>query len=257
MNIMKHIKLFFLSFSFCVAIFTATSVIAGDYAQLNFIGFSADGKYLAFEEFGTQDGSGFPYSNIYFVDVEKNSFAAPPVKKTIGEGLIDESKIPGEDFIRAKARTAAAANLRKYKILAGNTGKLVVARLLTDLNVEKIKPNGEKKDQVIAFTDEVFTNVYENIYELSLKTSEVKIKECDYNYEPVLKFDLLLNGRNFDAPRILQSDRSLPASRNCPLTYSIQNIYLFGNKIAVFMNVYSMGFEGPDMRYLVVTGKYR
>lgn len=254
---MNKIRLTLLVLMFCVAAFSPTLVFAGDYAQFSFIGFSADGKYLAFEEYGTHDGSGLPYSNIYIVDVEKNTFASPPFRKTIDEGVIDGSKIPAEEVIRAKAKKAAAADLRKYKIVAGNTGNLVVARLLTDIDVEKNKPRGDKKDQTIEFTDRVFTNVYENVFELSLTTSEVKIKECDYNFEPVLKFELLLNGRNFDAPKILQSDKSLPASRSCPLTYSIQNVYLFGNKIAVFMNVYSLGFEGPDMRYMVVTGKYR
>ncbi len=254
---MKKIKLLLVVFAFCVAAFTPACVFAGDYAQLDFIGFSIDGKYLAFEEYGTHDGSGFPYSNFYFVDVEKNAYAASPIKKTIGEGPIDESKISGEEVIRGKAKKAATANLKKFKIVARNTGNLVVARLLTDIGADKLSPGDEKKDQTLGFTDYVYGNVYENLFELTLKTFEVKIKECDYNYEPVLKFELLLNGRNFDSPKILQSDMSLPTSRNCPLTYSIQNVYLFGNKIAVFMNVYSMGFEGPDMRYLVVTGKYK
>jgi predicted secreted protein len=252
---MKNIRLLLLAFAFSVM--AVTSAFAGDYAQLNFIGFSADGKYLAFEEYGSEDGSGFPYSNIYFVNVLKNSYAAPPIRKTIDEGQRDDDKIPGEDVIRAKAKKAAAANLRKFKIVTGNTGNLVVARLLTDFGADKLSPGSEKKDQIIEFTDLVFGNVYENLFELILKTSEVKTKECDYSYDPVLKFELLLSIRNSDSPMILQKDATLPASRSCPHTYSIQNVYLYGDKIAVFMNIYSMGFEGPDMRYMVVTGKYK
>ena len=49
----------------------------------------------------------------------------------------------------------------------------------------------------------------------------------------------------------------LPESRNCPHTYSIQNVYVYENRVAVFLNVYTTGFEGPDMRFLAVTGNYK
>ena len=41
------------------------------------------------------------------------------------------------EAIRATAKKAAAVNLRKFKIIAGNTGEMVVARLITDLNAGK------------------------------------------------------------------------------------------------------------------------
>jgi predicted secreted protein len=40
---------------------------AGDYAYRDILGFSSDGKSFAFEEYGVQDGSGFPYANIFVV----------------------------------------------------------------------------------------------------------------------------------------------------------------------------------------------
>ncbi len=46
--------------------------------------FSADARIFAFEEFGVQDGSGFPYSNIYLIDLERDKFApGSPVRVTI------------------------------------------------------------------------------------------------------------------------------------------------------------------------------
>ena len=47
----------------------AAPASAGDRAQFNPIGFSEDGRYFAFEEFGIQDGSGFPYSNTFIIDL--------------------------------------------------------------------------------------------------------------------------------------------------------------------------------------------
>lgn len=57
-----------------VTLMLAAPAMAGDRALIDFIGFSEDGQYFAFEEFGVQDGSGFPYSNIYVLDVSADSW---------------------------------------------------------------------------------------------------------------------------------------------------------------------------------------
>ena len=46
----------------------AASARAGDVAELEILGFSDDGGVFAFEEYGVQDGSGFPYANRYYID---------------------------------------------------------------------------------------------------------------------------------------------------------------------------------------------
>lgn len=49
---------------------------AADLAELGSTGFSDDGAYFAFEQYGIQDGSGFPYSSITIVDVKSDSWVA-------------------------------------------------------------------------------------------------------------------------------------------------------------------------------------
>ena len=49
--------------------------IAGDTAELNILGFSGDSSIFAFEEYGVQDGSGFPYSTIYVIDTSSADLA--------------------------------------------------------------------------------------------------------------------------------------------------------------------------------------
>jgi predicted secreted protein len=249
---MKNLKIYSLLFAFFVLAVMPASVFAGDFATLNFIGFSEDGKYLAFEEYGTQDGSGFPYSNYYFVETAKNSYAAAPVKK------FTENETISENAIRLQAKKAAAVNLRKFKIAAGNTGTLLVARLPTDIDVQKIAPGSENKDQTIKFYDEEYECYGGDIFELGLKTSKANAKRCeDYGFDfDILKFELSLKTNGVEE-KILQKDKDLPESRGCPHTYSVQNVYSYKNQIAVFVNIYKYGFEGPDMRYMVVTGNYR
>lgn len=47
---------------------------AGDVAELEILGFTGNGGIFAFEEYGVQDGSGFPYANRYYIDTADDSF---------------------------------------------------------------------------------------------------------------------------------------------------------------------------------------
>ncbi len=51
-------------------------VYAGDFAKREIHGFSIDGQLFAFEEYGVQDGSGFPYSTIYVIDTSTDQWTA-------------------------------------------------------------------------------------------------------------------------------------------------------------------------------------
>jgi predicted secreted protein DUF2259 len=95
----------------------------------------------------------------------------------------------------------------------------------------------------------------EEFYELSLIPSGIKTGDCSegYKFEMTLKDNT--NHRDHKL-QILQKDGDvLPKARNCPFGYKIEQVYIYEGKIAVFINVFSQGFEGPDMRYMVVTGK--
>ncbi|HLV85283.1 MAG TPA: DUF2259 domain-containing protein, partial [Devosia sp.] len=84
----------------------AGPALAGDRAQIDLIGYSADGSYFAFEEFGIQDGSGFAYSSIYVVDLVEDSW----VVGTPFRLQADEERTTLSD-IRAAARARAADNI--------------------------------------------------------------------------------------------------------------------------------------------------
>ena len=247
---MTKTRIFFLAVF--VVLFACVSTKAGDFAILNFIGFSKDGKYLAFEEYGTQDGSGFPYSSIYVVDVAKNAFAAPSVNVR----LENESATEAQARARAKARAATA--LSKFRILQRNTGTLIVSRILTDVAVNNFLSDEASKTQTVNFAEIILSMYREGDYDLVLKPVEVvKTKDCDYADQPIYKFELSLKDKQANRTIVLQKDDKLPTSRSCPLDYSIQYVYIYKDRIAVFLNTYYTGFEGRDMRYLAVTGTYK
>ena len=224
----------------------ASTAIAGDYATLNFIGFSNNGRYLAFEEYGVQDGSGFPYSNIYFIETAKNTMAAPSVVVRL------DDEYASEKMARARSAALAAKKLRQLGIVRGNTGKHVVSHLINDLTFEKDPFATE-----VTFAEEIGSMYKQGEYYLKLRPVKVVIKDCEpYDYE-TLMMDLTLTNKDDNTTRTLQKDTTIPKSRGCAHGYRIQDVYLYKGSIAVFINVFTQGFEGPDMRFMAVSGQYK
>jgi predicted secreted protein len=256
-----------------------SNVFAGDYAGLKFIGFSADGAYMAFEESGQWDGSGGDYATTYYIDVEDNKYALPPSKF---EWSYDSMKESAKRGLYARYQASVAAGLRKLKIARGNTGSQVVAHLLTDWSyVKPIETDGywikdgkqiDKKltnyagafldtgdaTEKVIFNPWLYVNNYntDSYYELTLLKTPARTMPCE-NSDDALKIELTLkdNTHHQDIPlQVLQKDKDLPPSRHCPYGYRIEQVYFYKNRLAVFLNVFSQGFEGPDMRYRAVTG---
>lgn len=219
-------------FLFAAAMVCAASVLrAGDAAELNFIGFSGDGAHFAYEQFGVQDGSGFGYSHIFFVDAAKNAWARPP------QGVEDEKGDPLE-AVRARARKAADESLRKFGIETGNTGDHLVSHPVTDLGVE----DRRAKFRLLSGPE---------AYEIRLEETPVKNEVCEDRGRPEALLTVTLEGG--PSARVLQKDATLPRHwGTCPGGYRVQDVYVFKNTLAVFLNVYTAGFEGPDMRYMAL-----
>jgi predicted secreted protein len=230
---------------FLLLAFAPAAVFAGDYATLNFVGFSKDGNYLAFEEYGSQDGTGYPYANVYFIDVAKNAFVGAPFRVKI------EKETATEAAARKQAKLAAAKKMLELKIVQGNTGTHTVSRLITELPLGTGK---EFQTEKLRFAEEIGSMYQRGDYTLTLNPIETTTKECEPYELPVYKIELTLLDNEVNKTKFLQKDATLPTSRGCAIDYHIQEVYTYEGKIAVFLNVFEPGFEGADMRYMVVTG---
>ncbi|MEO7540159.1 MAG: DUF2259 domain-containing protein [Pyrinomonadaceae bacterium] len=239
------IKALRLTLTLLVLFFVSVSTaLAGDYSTLNFIGFSKDGRYLAFEEYGTQDGSGFPYSSYFFIDTAKNAYAAPQVKARI------ESESASEASARSKAALLAAKNLKQFGIVQGNTGQHVVSHIINDLTLDET-------ETIVRFAEEIGSAYQKGVYELTVKPLPVKNKACEPYELDTFMLHLTLANKDDETTKVLQKDTVLPESRGCVMSYRIQDVYLYKGTIAVFLNVFTPGFEGPDMRFITVTGSLK
>ena len=102
----------------------ATVALAGDNSQIEPIGFSKDGKYFAFEQYGEQDGTGAAYSEIYFLNVAKNTWSKKPVRIRVTEENVETQDL---QYCRDRARMGAARTLDNQKILSGTVEKVRLA----------------------------------------------------------------------------------------------------------------------------------
>lgn len=218
------------------------SAFAGDAASFKNLGFSADGKYFAFAQYGVADGSGFAYANVSVVDVAKNSLVR---SKSV---VLEDENV---DTKTAYNKALALAKISQFGIEAAkNTGTYLINRADSDLS---------------KYTDSVFTtdaNWQYPRYELSLELKnmpdETEGKWCtDMSSGGPKGFKLTLANQSEPerAAKVLQEDMSLPKSRGvCVFDYSVRKVIQRGSAFVVIVSNLSVGFEGPDTRFMAVTG---
>ena len=106
-------------------------IFAGDVAEYYDLGFSPDGKYFAFAEYGVNDNSFLPFATIYTVNIEKNEFVRGGVFKSVstnpkevkgGKALFDELYAKNKDFL--ERYSGNKANLEHTLYLRGPESKL-------------------------------------------------------------------------------------------------------------------------------------
>lgn len=224
----------------------AAPVVAGDRALIDFIGYSEDGQYFAFEEYGVQDGSGAPYSHIYIIDLAADAWLDGTPVSVDSTGDADPGATPLA-VVRAKAMGKASTDLTTLGI---------------DVPVEILSLLGEgiagADGRSVKFSTPMCCGpgqVQDDAFTLNLETFPITSAE-DYCAEmnPV-GYVLTLSGGG--EPVELHRDAGkLPKSRGCTVDYRIYAVVRpfegeGGGRMAIIAS-YPFGFEGPDRRFLAV-----
>ena len=222
----------------------APPALAGDAAAFDPIGFSEDGRYFAYEEYGVQDGSGFVYDNIYMVDLIEDKWVSPPVRVRVEDETARLTAVRAEAIAKAKPMLDKAA--------------LVTAPEMILLNAD-----GEVGSNGMEVSFGALGNglsAPSEVWGLKLSTFESTTSEPCASYgmeEPVKGFALTLTADTGDSAEIYR-DASVPASRGCVSDYRIHAVvgpFYWGfnaSPLVAVVSVYSLGFEGPDRRFVTV-----
>ncbi len=213
-----------------ISLTSALPAFAGDAAYPEAIGFSDDGTRFAFAEWGRQDGSGFAYANLYVIDLAKDAWLGAPVRVL----LEDETASPRAAY--RQALETVETRLQDYQIN-------LPARQAYAAPFDNTGPNsGSVRWARYGALDGRSTAA-----PFVLQMREVP-SSCP---DPAMVFSLSWAGD------IVHQDQKLPASRGCPVRYSVERIFVedqtYQPKYAVaLIGVYRQGFEGPDLRHMAI-----
>ncbi|MBO6902009.1 MAG: DUF2259 domain-containing protein [Rhizobiaceae bacterium] len=219
---------------------------AGDAAEVNILGFSADGGMFAFEEYGIQDGSGFPYANRFYIDTATDTFVSgTPIRVR----LEDETASLGE--ARAQAKTQGQAVISDT-VLAENRGYTAGWNAITELSADFSRMAVNPRP--------VFAPIDAPV-EFRLEDVPLAAPSGCEGFGAIMGYRLTRIGTtDGDTTEIVHEDSSIPGSRGCPLGYGIGGLQIFyppsGDPVfALMLAMRQIGFEGPDHRWLAVAGR--
>lgn len=222
--------------------------LAGDAAQLEILGFSKDGGTFAFEEYGVQDGSGFPYANRYYIDTATDTF----LKGTPVRVRLDDENASVADA-RKQARAKGEAIARQAELDA-NFGFTAGLNPVTELSADPYRMVVNPRP-VFPPIDAPLEFRLEEIALNNLPGMETCNSQGEINGFRLTKIDASNGGET----KILHEDKTIPQSRNCPNGYRIGGVQTFSkdtlSTYAVLISVRQFGFEGPDHRWIAVTGR--
>jgi len=209
-------------------------IFAADAPDTAFYGFSPDGRYCAFENYGIHDGSGFAYSELHIIDTAKNSYAAKI------STLEDDSGEKQCDELRRTLLSTNAQTLKRLGISPSNKGTVLFTNPAFDPQGGSERPEYLNKE--FAFSDKKFT--------LTLTQIDTG-KEDPYGFGMNRMFKLVLKSGNRE--KILQQDTSLPKRREYAKSYRLSSAILYKNSLVVFVEYDKPGFEGYDRIKMAVS----
>jgi predicted secreted protein len=249
-------------FAFALA---AADARAGDGSAVNVLGFSADGRFFAFEQYGEQDGSGSLYSAITAIEIAGDR----PVKGMPVEAIIDPDdprlgKEPRDKQLadaRAKAAADAAAMLELLGI--STAGQMVASvrdsRARSTLHHEQVKAAMKAVVGTVALPADRFGPDTR----LVLREFDIALPRCKgiVSGEHPNGFGLTLERKG--RPTIhLSRDQTIPPARRCPERYGLAEVHAHAlpdgtTALAAVIQYFNLVSHGPDRRFLVVTGRVR
>ncbi|MCH4546409.1 MULTISPECIES: DUF2259 domain-containing protein [Rhizobium] len=198
--------------------------LAGDIANIQPIGFSADGKVFGFQEFGIEESGNLPYSNTYFIDTEDGHYL---------EGTPFHTELTDKDANLSKARrqnlTAARSQMDKYDLLT-NPGLIAAFNPPTELG---------SPSKTLRYTTLATDGPPKAPYTLSLGEMPVPTpKDCTAVDKRVIGFSLqMIEKEGAPNRQAARQATAVPAERVCSVEYRIGGAVVYqpegGNQVHI------------------------
>ena len=226
---------------------------AASLASVEFLGFSADGKYAAMEQYWIEDGSGFPGAKIVVMSVTDNSviriFESQWTEELMYESGVEICYENNMNPAREIVLGYAEPFLDSLDISSENEGVHSVCHPLTDM--------GAEPDSVL-FVTWVGSPMWMGP-ELSLSLqnhSEEPDSPPDWlsMFDTPVLLEVLITDANGSVVMHFRDNSPQPEHRYVS-NYRIRDVYVYDDSLtAIILNTTEPGFEGPDGMFRIVTG---
>jgi predicted secreted protein len=223
----------------------AAPAFAADGAQSHAIGFSPDGKYFAFEQYGIQDGSGFAFSDIFVLDIAADSWVkGTPVR------VLEETETNSVDVARSKAWHRQSRCIDSVK--AWGSVDTLVHMPFTELGLADRRTARFGR----YYTSTADSGAYDALG-LMGNQREGRGPARPRRLPGHRHRHACRHGRERQEFAVRQcghcsKDTSIPKSRSCPHAYDIEAVFapsaydVPGDPHVALIGVYSRGFEGSN-----------
>lgn len=225
--------------------FAASPALAGDRAVANFIGFSSDARYFAFEEYGIESDSGLAYSNVHLIDL-----SADPWQEGKRVSSIAKDGEGSEDLTAVRAETS-----RKAAPLVAEHNIVVPAEIAA-LNGDG-EPDRDPARISVIYPVPSWGTVTKT-YTLAVTFfSMPAAADCTPETQGVPQGYELRISSDLAETVLHRDDGVLPATRGCPQFYALYAVVIPGigatkERGVAILSYYPSGFEGASRRFLAV-----
>jgi len=251
--------------AFGLAALTGSPALAIESLAVKVLGFSPDGRYFAFVQYGGYGDHSSYIAETFVIDTSRDRFVeGMPVRVTAD--MREDNPNEDEELkeILATAAKRAEPLMSRYNIVKPGT-------LLMRVEEAKTQEVASGSDRPVAGIGAVIAK-HAQLGDLGLrldpkeltwpKTSKLGnhkgaascAKELDWQKGAGFRLTLAQSGKS----SVLNDDRTIPASRNCALGYGIAEVHAFDRPdgkvtLAVLVGMDQRGFEGSDRVFLAVT----
>ena len=245
---------------------------AAELSTGNSLGFTGDGDHFVFEEYGTTDGLGLSYVNLFAIDIVRDRWIkGTPVrlKGTEEEAIALERKLADEGItdpreISRRFRQAAEEYRRRAEEEARPALKALGELVPGDLRAHNPPHEFSSDARSVRFSPIGYRNLInsetsQDVWRLDVsETKFAATDKCFDLYDSMKGFALVLTNEANGKEVVLNDDSRIPKSRGCPQKYYVEQVLTYPRSggdfsLAVLVRYSVPGFEGPDGRLLAVT----
>ncbi|MBX9844437.1 MAG: DUF2259 domain-containing protein [Xanthobacteraceae bacterium] len=230
---------------------TAPAAIAADAYELKVLGFSPDGRYFGFVQYGTEADAGTHAAETFVVDVTRDRFV-PGVPLRVTAEMREENPDDAEEIkaLLTRAGKRHAAAFGRYNV--SKPGTVLARAAAADTKTIAAKhPSLGPLDLTLDIKDVDWPRTSKLGPH---KDATPCAREVDWQKGAAFRLTLVRGGRSL----VLNDDKTIPPSRFCATGYALAEVHAFDRpdgkvSLAVLLAMSRRGFEGDDRTYLAVT----